>query len=543
MRARTLSGGAEVDRAERPLDTGRSEPLLRALDLARQGSEGFRRSDEQPERTLTQPSGWLANRGHLTETPAQGLKARTQSVTNHIDHCRAEHVMARATSGGLPVMVERGTVVRMVGAGCRVVVACVLCLLASSSMADDAARANQLLVEAVALVRAAELEPAAEEKFVLLRQAHDNLVEIVERYPTTDLAVKLATGQWVGSISLAAVREAMNRARPANPQKPGEPVQVWRLGSGVAAVAIRSRGAQALIVARDGVAALHDIETGELLRTWQHPGGLSNAALTRQRTGGASTVAVSPHGHRVLTAGRDGIVEMRDIETGQLLHRWQHERAVAAVALSRNGRSALVGVGPEALLIDVDELRIRHTWRGKSPVTTVSYAPDGQRILAGFADGRAVLGEAGTGRVLHTWKHPGSGGGGVMSAAFSPDGRRVLTGAANRTAVLRDTATGQTLRKWQVGAYRTTSVALSRDGRWVLTGDEGYEVELHDVETGETVRKWRYDASAEAVAFSPDGNRAVMGFADGVVIVCEIRMPERGRSFARTVLTQDGGCW
>ena len=437
---------------------------------------------------------------------------------------------------------ERSSVI-LVDAGHRLVVAFVFCLVASSGLADDVAPANRLLVEAVNLVRASELEPSAEGKFALLKRAHDNLLSIVEHHPTTDLAVRLATGQWIGNISLTSVREAMNRARPAEPRKAGQPIQVWRVGSGVVAVAIRSRGSEALVVDRNGVAALYDVDTGRLLRTWRHPGGQSNIDLSRRRRGGASTVAVSPRGRWTLIAGHDGTVELRDVGTGNLLNKWAHGHAVGAVAMSRNGRLALIGVGREALLVDVRELKTLRSWGGKSPVTAVAYTPDGQRILVGFADGRTVLGEAGTGKILHEWTHPGSGGGGVMSAAFSYDGRRVLTGAANRTAVLRDTTTGRTIRKWQVGSYRSTSVAISRDGRWVLTGDEGHEVELHDVETGRTVRKWRYNASAETVAFSPDGRQALMGFADGVAILCDIRIPERRRSPVRTTVTSTGGCW
>ena len=427
------------------------------------------------------------------------------------------------------VMSEQGNVF-IIQRRHRVFVAIVFCLVASSSLAGDAAQANRLLVEAVNLVRASELEPSAEGKFALLKRAHDNLVDIVEHHPATDLAVRLATGQWIGNISLTSVREAMNRAQPAEPRTAGQPIQVWRHGSGVVAVAVRSRASEALVADRDGVTALHDIDTGRLLRTWRHASG-------------ASTVAVSPRGRRTLTAGPDGTVELREVGTGSLLNRWAHGHAVRAVALSSNGRLALVGVGRKAALVDIRELTPLRSWQGRSPVTAVAYVPDGRRILVGFADGRAMLGEAGTGRVLREWNHPGSGGGGVMSAAFSPDGRRVLTGAANRTAVVRDTATGQTLRKWKVGPYRTTSVAISRDGKWVLTGDEGHEVELHDVETGRTVRRWRYNASVGAVAFSPDSRQVLMGFADGVAILCEIRIPERRRSPVRTILTSTGGCW
>ena len=85
----------------------------------------------------------------------------------------------------------------------RLLIACVLYLLAWPSLADDAARANRLMIEAVKLIEAVELEPSADGKFRLLKQAHDNLVEIVDRHPSTDLAVKLATGQRIGDISLS----------------------------------------------------------------------------------------------------------------------------------------------------------------------------------------------------------------------------------------------------------------------------------------------------------------------------------------------------
>ena len=418
----------------------------------------------------------------------------------------------------------------------------VACLPVASAVADDTAQANRLLVEAVRLVEASELEPSPEGKFALLGQALDNLQAIIGQYPSTDLAVMLVTGQRVGNISLAGVREALDDVRGAAPREPGAPVRAWTLGVGVAMVALPAGGSQALIVSRDGIAKLHDVGTGELLRTWQHSGGLSDVALSRRGWGGTSAAAVSPEGRRALTAGRDGNVQLRSVDTGKKLHQWAHDGVASAVALSRDRRLALVGVGEEAALVDAGALRVLHTWRGRSPVTTVAYAPGGQWILAGFADGSAVVGEAATGATLHTWEHPGSGGGGVMSAAFSSDGRTVVVGAANRVAVLRDVGTGRVLHEWEVGE-RVTSVAYARDGTWVLTADEGHEVELHDTRSGRTVRKWRYDASAEAVAISPAGRRALMGFADGTAILCDMVLPERRRGYARTYLTRERGCW
>ena len=44
------------------------------------------------------------------------------------------------------------------------------------------------MVEAVGLVGAAEREPSAQERFRLLQRAHELLLDIVERHPSTDLA-------------------------------------------------------------------------------------------------------------------------------------------------------------------------------------------------------------------------------------------------------------------------------------------------------------------------------------------------------------------
>ena len=408
-----------------------------------------------------------------------------------------------------------------------------LCLPAAPGHADDAARANRLLIEAVGYIREAGLEPSPEGKFTLLKKAHDRLVEIVERHPSTDLAVKLATGQRIGNVSLPAVREAMDRASRAHAPRPspdGAPLRFWRHAGGVAAIAMDRGGRLVLTVDTRGTGAARDIATGETVRTWRHGSGTAGAA------------AFSPRGERALTVGRRGVAELRAVETGRILGaRWEHDNEVGGVALSRNRGKALVGAGNAALLVDAGTFDILRRWRRKAPVKSVAWSPGGRWILAGFADGVAVLGEAGTGKTRHEWKHSGSGAGGVMAAAFSADGRQVLTGAANWRAVLRDTRTGRVLRQWNV-RDRVTSVALSRDGRWALTGDGGWEVELHDAQSGRTVRKWRYEAEPRAVAFSPNGRLALMGFADGAVIVCAILVPEGGRRYRRTSLTRDGGC-
>ena len=413
----------------------------------------------------------------------------------------------------------------------------VFLLPALPALADDDAEANRLMVAAVGLIGAAEKEPSAEERFRLLWRAHELLTEIVERLPSTDLAVKLATGQRIGTVSLAEVREAMRRARaggsaaPSPPARPGAPVHVWRPSRG---------GGRGRLVRerREGVGG----EPGRGRRVARLGDRRGASQMAAPRGGGVAAAALSADGRRMLVASADGVAALYATGTAEVLARWQHDRRPEAVALFPRGRRAVVGLRSFVLLVAIGSLEVRHTWRHRASVVSVALSPDGRRVLMGLAGGDGVLGDTATGAALRTWEHPGSGGGGLMAAAFSPDGRRVLAGAANQAAVLRDVRSGKILHQWRT-SYRVRSVAYSPSGRWVLTGDEGYEAELHEVETGRTLRKWRYDAPPEALAFSPDERRVLMGFADGAVIVCDLRLPRKKRRYVRTTLTPDGGCW
>ena len=78
---------------------------------------------------------------------------------------------------------------------------------------DDTASANELFVEAVKLVKPAANVVGYEEKAAVLEEALAKLNKIVDDYPSSDLAVKLISGQRIGALSLEGVREVAERAR------------------------------------------------------------------------------------------------------------------------------------------------------------------------------------------------------------------------------------------------------------------------------------------------------------------------------------------
>ena len=91
----------------------------------------------------------------------------------------------------------------------RLLLIAVLCVPSTPLAADDSTQANRLLVEAVKLIQAAGIKQTAAEQLPLMESALAKLNEIVENHPSSDLAVKLITGQQIGDISLAGVAEAI----------------------------------------------------------------------------------------------------------------------------------------------------------------------------------------------------------------------------------------------------------------------------------------------------------------------------------------------
>ena len=94
-----------------------------------------------------------------------------------------------------------------------ILIAITLLFSAGATLADDTASANKLFVEAVKLVKSAEGEESFEKTLSVMEEALARLYKIIDGYPSSDLAVKLISGQSVGGISLEDVGEAAVRAR------------------------------------------------------------------------------------------------------------------------------------------------------------------------------------------------------------------------------------------------------------------------------------------------------------------------------------------
>jgi WD40 repeat protein len=91
----------------------------------------------------------------------------------------------------------------------------------------------------------------------------------------------------------------------------------------------------------------------------------------------------------------------------------------------------------------------------------------------------------------------------------------------DRTLRLWDLETGAHLCRFDTRTGLVTSVAVLGDGRRVLSESRDHTLQLWDLETGAELARLTFDAATNALAWSPERRRAVVGDANGRIHVVD----------------------
>jgi WD40 repeat protein len=201
------------------------------------------------------------------------------------------------------------------------------------------------------------------------------------------------------------------------------------------------------------------------------------------------SVAISPDGERLATAGTDGFVKLWDLGNGHELLSYSGHEEHGAI------RQAL-------------------------------FLPDGKRMVSAGAGKDIKVWDAATGKDLVTM----SAAGVVSTIALSIDGKHLVAGtvseqkadakhiqaAATNTLQVFDVATGKSLRTIDDFREQIMSIAFNPAGALVAVGDKGGTVRLWQfpqmIENMNLPAYWSQQdntGAAYAVAFSPDGETLV----------------------------------
>lgn len=226
-----------------------------------------------------------------------------------------------------------------------------------------------------------------------------------------------------------------------------------------------------LVLSGDEALLLWDVRTGLLVRRLE--GRLFNTI-----TG----IAWLPDGRRALTASRNGVMRLWDLESGSQVRAFGDSRvAVEALAVSRDGRTAASGGSNGDISIwNIEDGSLRATLRGHAErITTVAFSPDSKRLASAAEDDTMRAWDIAAGSALWTIKPERK-----LWILFG-DGTRKWTG---KNAKLR-----------------VASLAYSPDGRWLATGDDG-GAKVWSAQTGELTRELdSVDGAVSPIVWSADG--------------------------------------
>jgi WD40 repeat protein len=259
------------------------------------------------------------------------------------------------------------------------------------------------------------------------------------------------------------------------------------------------------------------------------------SAATRTLKGVSEPVhclAFSPDGTTLAVGTRDGRVSLWRVADGTLLYTFKkHFQSVSAVAFSPDGQLLASASTDDTIRVwRLSDRTLRLDQEGYSErssgltkdARSLTFSPDSQALLMGFANGVIELRSLRDGSVLRTFEGHTSY---VYSLDFAPDGRTFASGANDvRIWRLRD---GQLLRRIDAHTDGVTSVAFSPDGRILASGSFDTTAKLWSARDGTLQYVLAYDDPVRMIAFGADGRSLAAGGGDLALAVWRLEQALR----------------
>jgi WD40 repeat protein len=191
-----------------------------------------------------------------------------------------------------------------------------------------------------------------------------------------------------------------------------------------------------------------------------------------------------------------------------------HTGLVFSVSFSPDGRRVVTaGADKTARIWDAESGKIRAVLTGhEDSVMSAVFCPNGRRVVTASLDGTARLWDADSGSTVAVME-----GLPQSTPAVSPDGRRAATLARDKTERLWDATSGKQIAALSkhTGPVPLCFFRFSPTGARLAAWSLGEALRLWDAETGESIAA--LEGTAGLVAFSADGARVATTNADGTV--------------------------
>jgi len=247
-------------------------------------------------------------------------------------------------------------------------------------------------------------------------------------------------------------------------------------------------------------------------------------------------VALLPDDQRFLVVSVSGRTRLVDLGSSVPLRTYQYEfYRPTAVAASPDGRHFAVGTyeGPVHYWdLSRETAPVYTLTYHLGPIYSVSFSPDGSKVVSASGDGTAGLRDWSVSPVRQQLFRGHETA--VVSASLLLNDTKLITGSLDGSVRVWDARTGLQERTFKLSQFGVIQLAVSRQGDLLAAagGDYrfGHSIPIWDTASGRRILDLSgHTNTIHAVAFSPDGNRALSGSADTTARIWDLQTGETQR--------------